>query len=243
VPGVEVNPQTNRPIEQPVSVDPTLPAIIPDVEPIPGMELEVAVGGVGAFTGGMDGALKPFARIRTTTPLPIFDQKNAKWWPRAFVRADFTGLPGRALNVVDITTYNAVEVTLGLSQPAFQNKYQRLGFYGEGGFATRLQGGEQYAPLNKTVKWGAGGIIIEQKQGKAWVKVGLGADQRLSEDYSYVFAVLVSGSVRLWTEDVGALKGVGISIGGDASLGLTSSYPGAPQTTHDLVRVYIALSR
>lgn len=224
-----------------VKEDPTLPAP-PEAEKIPGMELEISAGGVGAFTSGEDGAVKPFVRLKTVTPLPILDEKQSQWWPRGYVVADFTGLPGRSVVLSDLNTYNSVEVRLGIAQTCFQNEFQRLGLYAEGGFATRLQGSETEPPLNRTVRWGGGGISIEQKEGKAWVHLGLIGDQRITADFSYAPAVQVAGSVRIWTEDKGALAKVGVSISGEAILGLASGYLSG-ETRRDIVRIGFTLSR
>lgn len=238
-PGVQVDPQTNVPIEQGAAMDPSLPA----VEPIAGMNLEVSVGGVGAFTADTEGALKAFARIRTVTPLPFFTGKKAKWNARLLIRADFTGLPGRTVNLVDVSTFNAIEFYLGVAQPVFQNRYQRLSLYFEGGFATSLPSGNTQ-PLNRTQRWFGGGAMMDQKQGKAWLKLGIGGDQRLDSTYYYAFALMVSGSVRLWTETAedSSIHKFGVSLGGDASLGLGWGYLGV-QPTRDLVRVWVGISR
>jgi hypothetical protein len=230
-------------------LDPTLLPVPPDIEPISGLDLEVSVGGIGAFTANTDGALKPFARIRTSTALPIFNGTKAdggilpKWNPRLYVRADFTGLPGRTVNIADVFTFNAIEMTFGFGQPLFQSRYQRLGVYFEGGFATSLASGS-LEPLNRTQRWFGGGLVLEQKQGKAWLKLGIGGDQRLDSIYWYAPCMMVSGSVRLWTEKDpnSTIHKIGVSLGGDASLGLGYGAVGI-EPVRDLVRVWVGVSR
>jgi hypothetical protein len=213
------------------------------------MTLRLSAGGQALFTGDPGSALTPFGRIEATSPIPIFSgtgqdahgnaYDRSRWWPQLEITADLTGLPGQeqAVNVTQLDTYKAVELALGVVQPVFSGGHQRVSLGLEAGFATRLPGST--TPRDKTARWGQILAEISHTEGAAYLRVGLGGDQRLDGDYRLV--AIVEGAARLWKEKAGALEGVEIRLVGDAILGL--SVAGFVPSNRDVVRIGIALSR
>lgn len=225
----------------------TAPAAIEQPE---GMSLRLSAGGEALFTGDASNTITPFARIEAVAPIPLFTPKvtknadgtsttNAWRWPQLEVTADLTGLPGGdAVDVTKLETFKAIELTVGVLQPVFRGGHQQVSFGVEAGFATRLAGSTQ--PRDRTARWGQVLAEVAHTEGAAYLRVGLGGDQRLDGDYRLV--ALVEGAVRLWRDDTaGATHGVEVRLVGDAILGL--SMPGFLPSTHDCVRVGVVLSR
>lgn len=214
----------------------------PAIDQADGMTLRLSAGGQGLFTGDTANILTPFARIEATAPIPLWSTTAEKsWrWPQLEVTADLTGLPGQkaGVDVTNFDTWKAIETAVALVEPVFRGGYQQVSFGVQAGFATRLPGSTE--PRNKTARWGQVLAEVAHTEGAAYLRVGLGGDQRLDGDYRLV--ALMKGSVRLWRDDTdGATHGVEVRLMGDAILGL--SVAGFVPSSHDCVRLSLALSR
>ena len=214
------------------------------------MSAKVSAGGLAYFTGDTSSTITPFARIEAVAPIPLFSgtgkdkDGNAfdrSWrWPQLEVTADLTGLPGQAagVDVANFDTYKAIEMEIGLLETVFQGGSQRVSFGVAGGFATRLPGSTK--PRDRTARWGQLLAEVANTGGAAYLRVGIGGDQRLDSDYRLV--TIIEGAVRLRPgDDKGLAKDVEIRLVGDAILGL--SVAGFLPSTHDCVRLGIALTR
>lgn len=214
------------------------------------MSLRVSAGGEGLLTGEPGSALTPVAKLEVEAPIPLFsgtardkngDAYDISWrWPRLQVAADFTGLPGQVAgaDIANFDTWKSIEIEFGLAQPVFRGGHQRVSFGIAAGWATRLPGLQE--PRDKTARWGQLFAEIAQTEDAAYLRVGIGGDQRLNGDYR--LAVIIRGAVRLLppAKD-GWLEQVDMRLVGDAILGL--SIAGFVPSTRDVVRVGLVISR
>lgn len=208
-------------------------------EPEDGMHLGVLLGGQVSLSGRAQTSLAPLARVEVDGPIPFGKVQNTPWLR---VRADFTALPGESIELQNPETFRALQFSVSVSQRVFRalergEQRIRLSVFAEGGFATRLP--HDPAARDRSVRWGGGGLRLEERSRGAHISVALTGDQRL--DGVYRAAVVIDGAVQLWRADEGELKGAKVSLIGQAILGLQIGKEVGAQG--DVVGVGIAVGR
>jgi hypothetical protein len=183
-------------------------------------------GALTALATDAEATVQPLASIGVEAPL-----STSARGPSLEVQADLTALPGEAIDFSDVRSFRALEFTVGISQPISAALLFRL--YADGGFASRLATSEE--PVARLPGWWSIGCLFRTKDRSHSLKVGLGADQRLSGDWAA--AVHVSGAAK-----VGERAGVSMYLVGSLIRALDlRPYYQTPR--RDSLRVGVALGR
>lgn len=182
-------------------------------------------GGMTALATDTDAGVEPLASIGIEAPL-----STSSRGPSLEVQADLTALPGETLNFTDPQVFNALEMSVGLSQPIHPSLLFRV--YGEGGFASRLATNEE--PVTRLPGWWSLGFLFRTADRAHFLKVGMGTDERLNGEWSA--AVHVSGQAK-----VGERAGVSLYLVGSLVRALDLSAYGYTPPGRDALRLGIAV--
>lgn len=201
--------------------------LVPEAEPA-GQEPQVSIlaGAQVGFATEAENAYEPFVRVHVDVPLA----KNPTA-PSLLVNVELGGLQGAAVEIESLETWKTLEV--GLAGRWYPVERLNVALWGEVGFASRRAG--ELQPQKKAPRWFYGGVILDRfKVGS--LAVGAGTDQRL--DGTYVPTATVKGHVKLYQATGGPLKGVLITLVGEAVLGLNLVDNGtqAPYALSDMLR-------
>lgn len=137
-------------------------------------------------------------------------------------RLDLGLLPGEG-DIQNPDTYNSVEfsskVSVAIGKSYNRKMDQRIwtSLYIEGGFAALRKKSENPTRKESPV-WMGGGILFEEREKRAFLSIGLYADQRL--DGLYQPTIGVSGGIELPLSSVLQTDKVKVKLVGDAILGL-----------------------
>ncbi len=196
----------------------------------PGVRFYALTAAEVALTGDTDPAVRPSAEIEVDGPLALGTGAPL----RVYARFRTFGLPGETVDLGDVKTFRAAELSLG--------GYRRVGrlvlgdqevwtsIEGEWGFATALPAAGAPAALRYPRHYGVG-IRLEERRGGAWLSVLYGRHESAGDRLWGQW--LVGGAVPLTVS-----KGV-LVLGGDAML--TVGPRGGPRQ-RDLLRIYVAVS-
>lgn len=184
------------------------------------LSLTIQAGGTTTLSTTSDFSVTPVARISVDAPTSDFE-----YTPRLFVRGDLTALPGQTVDLSDVSSFNALEFSVGLAQPLPKTKF---GLYGVFGFATRLEG--DTTPLVRSPKFASAGLLFVTKNREHHLAVGMGGDQRLSSQGYWQTCLHIDGQVAIFVKDK-----VKVSLTISSILGMTSS------DRSDLVRVGVVI--
>lgn len=189
------------------------------------IRVRAMAGALTSFATDTPAAIKPLVSLGIEAPL-----STSSRGPSLEVLAELNALPGESIDFTDPQTFNALEVSIGLSQPIHPAVLFRV--YLDAGAASRLATSEE--PVSRLPGWWSAGLLFRTKSRDHWLKCGLGSDQRLSGQWAA--AVTVSGQAK-----VGERAGVSLYLVGSMIRALDLSAYGYEPPPRDSLRIGVAL--
>lgn len=199
----------------------------------PGVRFYALAAGEVTLGGNAEPTIRPAAEIEVDGPLAI----GARAPARVFARFRTFGLPGETVDLSDVKTFRAAELTVGA--------YRRVGLMkvgeqelwtsleGEWGFATALPADGEEASLRYPRRYGVG-IRSEERTAGAWLSILYGRHESAGPRGWGQW--LVSGGVPL-----GFTKSA-IVLGGDAVLSVGPAVDAEGGARRDLLKLYVGVS-
>jgi hypothetical protein len=158
-------------------------AFAQDPQPSPSPALAANAGRVtvtatmgGLVTMGADVAVTPEAFVEVDGPLPLGSSVPA----RVYTRLGITSEPGQAVNLADVATFKAAEISLGLYRVIGVHEADgqtvTLSIAGEWGASSRLTSGDTQ-PVERLARHYGVGLRVAEKRSGAGLTLLYGSDE------------------------------------------------------------------
>lgn len=215
----------------------TRPAFAQEPAPTPlvvdGYSFAAMLGGTVSMSSGAETKIQPIARLQVDGPLAL-GSANPDKLPRLHVVADLEALPGDTIDQAGgigstLEQFKALRFSVGISQRISRPlvagaQVITTSLYADAGFATRLDG--EFEARDKAPRFSSFGLRFDEKASGSYLKLGMGADQRLTGDWQA--AMHIDGYVRAYALKSGAAE-VGLLL--RAILGVNLSTTAHPNLT------------